>query len=93
VRTNNLDVEERELLDSYERGEWQSTGTLQERQRYQTYAAAAVGKRGQISISLPIEDLRAIEQKAVEAGIPYQELITEVIHKFISGHLIERPVA
>jgi predicted DNA binding CopG/RHH family protein len=61
MRTNNLDTEEREILESYERGEWQSIGTLQERQKYQAYAVAAVGIKGQISISLPIEDLRVVQ--------------------------------
>jgi predicted DNA binding CopG/RHH family protein len=61
MRTNNLDTEERGILESYERGEWQSIGTLQERQKYQAYAVAAVGIKGQISISLPIEDLRVVQ--------------------------------
>jgi len=91
MRTNNLDPEEREILESYERGEWQSIGTLHERQQYQAYAVAAVGIRGQISISLPLEDLRIVQQKATEAGIPYQKLIADLVHKFISGRLVERP--
>jgi predicted DNA binding CopG/RHH family protein len=91
MRTNNLDTEEREILNSYERGEWQSIDTLQEHQKYQTYAVAAVGKRGQISISLPMEDLRMVQQKAVEVGIPYQKLITDLVHKFLSGRMVEQP--
>jgi predicted DNA binding CopG/RHH family protein len=91
MRTNNLDTEEREMLESYERGEWHSIGTLQERQKYQAYAVAAVGVKGQISISLPLEDLRVVQQKATEAGVPYQKLIADLVHKFISGRLVERP--
>jgi len=86
-----LDAEERELLDSYERGEWHSIGTLQEKlQQYQTYAAAALEAAGLISIILPQEDLKAIRRKAAEAGVSYQTLIAEVVHQFVVGHLVEK---
>ncbi len=48
-----LEAEERELLDSYEHGEWQSIGALQEqRQQYQSYATAALEAEGLVSIAL-----------------------------------------
>ncbi len=90
MKTDNLDVEEREILDSYDRGEWQPIGTREEREQYQAYAAVTA-KKGLIGISLPVEDLKAVQQKAVEIGIPYQNLIADVVHKFVSGRLIEQP--
>ena len=91
MKTDNLNVEEREILDSYERGEWQPTSTREEREQYKTYAAATVETRDLIGIRLPLEDLRIVQRKAVEAGIPYQKLIADVVHKFVSGRLIEQP--
>jgi len=89
-----LETEERELLDSYERSEWQSIGALQEqRQQYQSYAAAALEAEGLVSIALPTEDLQAIRRRAAEAGVSYQALIASLVHQFVAGVLIERPRA
>lgn len=89
-----LDTEERELLDSYDRGEWHSIGTLQEKlQQYQAYATAALEAAGLISIILPKEDLQAIRRKAAEAGVSYQTLIADIVHQFAVGHLVEKPRA
>lgn len=86
-----LDTEERELLDSYERGEWHSIGARQEKlQQYQAYATAALEAAGLISIILPKEDLKAIRRKAAEAGVSYQTLIADIVHHFVVGHLVEK---
>jgi predicted DNA binding CopG/RHH family protein len=87
-----LDTEERELLDSYERGEWQSVGILQEKlEQYQSYAVAALEANGLVSIVLPKEDLKAIRRKAAEAGMSYQMFIANIVHQFVSGRLVEKP--
>jgi predicted DNA binding CopG/RHH family protein len=86
-----LDIEEQDLLDSYERGEWQSIDMLSnKRQQYQTYANFAFEADGLVSVVLSKDDLKAIQQKATETGISYQTLIANVIHQFVSGNLIEK---
>jgi len=86
-----LDTEERELLDSYERGEWHSIGASQEElQQYQAYATAVLEADGLVSIILPKQDLKAIRRKAAEAGVPYQTLIANIVHQFALGHLVEK---
>ena len=86
-----LDAEEQDLLDSYERDEWQSIGMLSKKlQKYQSYATFAFEANGLVSVVLSKEDLKGIQQKASEAGISYQTLITNIIHQFVSGNLIER---
>jgi predicted DNA binding CopG/RHH family protein len=86
-----LDAEEQTLVDSYERGAWQSIGDLQEkRQHYQAYASAALEAIGLVSIVLPQEDLKAIRQRAAEAGVSHQALIADVVHEFVTGHLVEK---
>ena len=80
----NLNVDEQAMLDSYESGEWTSVPKLlREVQRYRAYAAAETVKRVQISLSQ--EDLEGIQQKARQAGIPYQEFIALIVHKFVAG--------
>ena len=85
-----LEAEEREIMDSYERGEWQSVATPEELRRYQVQAAATLSKQGQVSISLSPEDIEAIRKKALEEGISYQTLIANIVHQFIEGRLVKR---
>jgi len=86
-----LDIEEQELLDSYERDEWQSVNMLSKKlQRYQAYANFAFEANGLVSVVLSKDDLKAIQQKAAETGISYQTLIADIIHQFVSGNLIEK---
>ena len=89
-----LEAEEQALLDSYERDEWQSISVLQEKsQQYQVYAIAALEAIGLVSIVLPKEDLKAIRQKAAEAGVSHQILITNIVREFVTGHLVEKASA
>ncbi len=89
-----LEAGERELLDSYERGEWQSISISPEKfGQYQSYATAALEAEGLISITLTREDLKVVRRKAAEAGMSYQMFIAKIVHQFVSGHLVERPHA
>jgi len=36
------------------------------------------------------KDLVAVQKKALEEGIPYQTLLSSVIHKYVSGRLTEK---
>jgi predicted DNA binding CopG/RHH family protein len=87
----DLDWEEKELLDSYERAEWQSVPDLRaESDRYKEYAGAAFRKDKRVNIRLSQSDLVAIQKRAAEEGIPYQTLISSVLHKYVSGRLSEK---
>jgi predicted DNA binding CopG/RHH family protein len=86
-----LDNAEKELLESYEGEEWQSVGQIEaEKERYQGYARATFRKDTRVNIRISSKDLEALQKKAVEEGIPYQTLMASVLHKFVSGRLIER---
>ena len=87
----NLDQGEKDLLESYERGEWRPVGNLaEETRRYQDYARATFRKDSRINIRISSKDLDAIQKKALEEGIPYQTLVASILHKYISGRLVER---
>jgi predicted DNA binding CopG/RHH family protein len=54
-------------------------------------AAKATGRKDQrINIRLSGADLQAIRTRAMQEGIPYQTLISSVLHKYVSGTLLER---
>jgi predicted DNA binding CopG/RHH family protein len=86
-----LDREEQDLLTSFEAGEWQSVADLPvEIDRYRLQARATLKKDRRVNIRLSASDLEAIQRRAVEEGIPYQTLMASVLHKYISGRLVER---
>lgn len=84
-RTNYLDKEERELAMSLEKEEWVSDLTTKEKKQYEEYARYSLSKQKRINIRMSERDLKKIRAKAVEEGIPYQSLISMLIHKFNEG--------
>lgn len=87
-----FDQEEKELLDSYERGEWNTVEDLEgETRRFREYAKATFRKDARVNIRISSKDLDALKKKAMEEGIPYQTLMTSILHKYVSGRLTERP--
>jgi len=87
-----LTNEEKDLLASFEAGEWKSTGrTATERTRLRGYAKNTLKKDKRVNIRITESDLTELQRKAVQDGLPYQTLISSVLHKFVNGRLIERP--
>ncbi len=86
-----LNKQEKELLESVEKGEWKSVARLKsERSRYRQYAEATFKKDRRINIRISSKDLMAIQKRALEEGIPYQTLIASLLHKYASGRLAEK---
>ena len=86
-----LDPEEKKLLDSFERGEWESVADVETAAlRYRRYARESVTKDRRINIRITTKDLLRIQKKALEEGIPYQTLISSILHKFASERLVEK---
>ena len=86
-RTAYLDKEEMELAKSLENEEWISDLTKKEKKQYQEYARYSLSKRKRINIRMSERDLKKIQAKAIEEGIPYQSLISMLIHKYNEGKL------
>ena len=83
-----LDASEREILESVERGEWRSLkGAKSGRSRYARYAKATFRKDCRLNIRISSKDLEAIQKRALEEGLPYQTLISSLLHKYASGRL------
>ena len=85
-----LDKEEKELLRSFEDGEWRSVSDKKrEVGRLQDYATATFKKDRRINVRISSKDLNALQKRALEEGIPYQTLVSSILHKYISGRLRE----
>ncbi len=85
-----LDADEKEILDSVERGEWRPTRARKRAQsRYSRYAKATFRKDRRLNIRISTKDLEAIQKRAIEEGLPYQTLIASLLHKYASGRLRE----
>jgi predicted DNA binding CopG/RHH family protein len=82
-----LDEDERELAKSLEKEEWISDLTKKEKKRYEEYARYSLTKRKRINIRMSERDLKKIQAKAIEEGIPYQSLISMLIHKYNEGKI------
>ena len=57
------------------------------RDRYARYAEATFRKDRRLNIRLSSKDLEAIKKRALEEGLPYQTLISSLLHKYASGQL------
>ena len=87
-----LDKEEKSILDSFEKGEWHRVKNLKkEIEKHQQYARATLAKDKRINIRISSKDLEEIQALAIEYGIPYQTLISSILHRFVNGRLVERP--
>ena len=85
-----LEAEEKDILDSVERGEWRSARAPKRSQsRYAHYAKATFKKDRRLNIRISTKDLEAIQKRALEEGLPYQTLIASLLHKYASGRLRE----
>jgi predicted DNA binding CopG/RHH family protein len=82
-----LPKNEQELLDAVEAGEYESVLTESRKKELQDAASLTFKKDKRINIRISNRDLAAIQSKASEEGIPYQTLVSSIIHKYISGSL------
>jgi len=89
-----LDDEEKDILESYERGEWVPVkNPKKEIKKLQRYAKNTLQKDKRINIRMTSKDLDQVQIIATQEGIPYQTLVSSIIHKYVSGYLIERKKA
>ncbi|MFT7687681.1 MAG: putative DNA binding CopG/RHH family protein [Candidatus Azotimanducaceae bacterium] len=82
-----LDREEQEILRAFEAGELKSNLTKRRKKEVEAAAEATFKKDKRINIRISGRDLGAIQRRALEEGIPYQTLVSSVLHKYVSGGL------
>lgn len=86
-----FDEEEKDILESYERGEWRPLkNPKREIKKLREYARNTLQKDKRINIRMSSKDLNQVQVIAAREGIPYQTMISSIIHKYVSGYLIEK---
>ncbi|WP_076792470.1 antitoxin [Chlorobium sp. KB01] len=84
-------IEEAELIKSVEAGEWTSVADLASmKERLAKAAAETALKDYRINVRISKRDVEALKTKALEEGIPYQTLVTSILHKYVTGRIIEK---
>jgi len=85
------DKEEKNILDAYESGKMKlSKPSKKEIEAIKGTAENTFKKDKRITIRLYDHDFKGIQKKAMEMGIPYQTLISAIIHRYIEGELITK---
>ena len=86
-----LDKEEQELIESIEKDGWKPAKNLEGwKALLSKTASETLAKDQRMNIRVSKNDLDGIKLRAVEEGLPYQTLVTSIIHKYITGRLIEK---
>lgn len=90
MRNYELDKEEQELTDAIAAGEFKSVDNLEEeKKRYQEIARATLIKNRNINIRITEMDLLKLKAKAAAKGLPYQTLVSSVLHQYSNGKVKE----
>jgi predicted DNA binding CopG/RHH family protein len=86
-----LDTEEKELMESIEKNEFVSVSEKKKDQIKDAIdrANATLKKDKRMNIRISERDLKNLKIRALEEGIPYQTLVSMVLHKYLSGKLKE----
>jgi len=78
--------EELEILEGVESGEYRSIDKLQDELASIKQAAKnSTTKTKNINIRISEADIAKLKSKSLEVGIPYQTIISSLIHSYASG--------
>ncbi len=84
-------TEEKDLINSVEAGEWTSASNLNSmKDRLVKAASETALKDYRINVRISKRDVEALKTKALEEGIPYQTLVTSILHKYVTGKIVEK---
>ena len=89
--TDGLNAEERDILDRFERGGLRpADGVERELEAARRAARNTFNKTRRVNLRVTERDFEIAHARAREEGIPYQTLLSSVIHKYLSGRLAEK---
>ena len=85
-----FDDEELEILQALEAGTLKPvTDSAQRIQSHREAASATFKKDQRLNIRISGRYLKNLQARAMEEGIPYQTLAASLVHKYVSGQLVE----
>ncbi|MBE3065150.1 MAG: antitoxin [Acidobacteria bacterium] len=86
-----VDEEERDLIQSIEKDEWTEVPDVERfKAQARRYAEATIRKNRRMNIRISERDLRNLKKRALEDGIPYQTMVSMILHKYLSGRFSEQ---
>jgi predicted DNA binding CopG/RHH family protein len=88
----NPEKEEQELIRSVESDEWKERPDFSDiKKKLEMAAHATAQKDYRMNIRISKRDVELLKSKAMEEGVPYQTLVSSILHKYVTGRLKERP--
>jgi predicted DNA binding CopG/RHH family protein len=80
--------EEKEILRAYKKGKLKSidslVGEISKAQEYARNTMKLMRKNKRINIRISTFDLAGIQNIAAKEGLPYQTLLSSIIHKYVN---------
>ncbi len=90
IMKTKLSKEEKEIIESFEKGEWVPVENFSQRKKELiAYARNTMKKDKRLNIRISERDLLELQRKAMKEGLPYQTYVSSIIHKFLNGTLVE----
>lgn len=88
MKSYKLDPEEEQILKDIEEGKYISVDNFEEAKREAEEAARNTLKKNKnINIRLSFKDVQKLKRKAAEKGLPYQTLVSSIIHQYVNDDL------
>lgn len=86
-----LTIEEKEILDSVEKEEWIRVPDFDHKaDEIREAARSTLRKDKRVNIRMTERDFVHIQKTALHEGLPYQTLISSILHKYLNGRLVEK---
>jgi predicted DNA binding CopG/RHH family protein len=86
--TAKISAEEKVIIEYVESGRASSIDNVEkEKRRYTQIARTQMSKKKAISIRLLESDIERIKAKSLSQGMPYQTLISSLIHQYANGKI------
>ncbi len=91
IKKAHYDEKELAILQALEAGSLKPvTDSAQRTKSHRAGAVATFKKDQRLNIRISSRDLKNLQARALEEGIPYQTLAASVLHKYVSGQLVEQ---
>lgn len=85
------DKDEKNIIKSMEHDEWVPVKNIElYKKKFTTAAKNTLLKDQRMNIRISKRDLFSLKSKALEEGLPYQTLVSSILHKYIKGQLVEK---
>jgi len=90
--TKYLDKEEQELIESFSSLDKKNLKhpTKKDQQMFKKAAKQYIANETKMNIRIDPYELQIIKKFADDAGLKYQTFIKSIVHKYITGQLVEK---